>query len=242
MIAKIEITSEVLGAIYSAASAKLMDVDELLINVKDGKYICYQRNAEGSGMFMYESEVFEGLKDLSVQIPIYSKDVKTILSLIKKDKAELEVGQGETVFKFGKMTKKFPQPAEVKVPSKIPSLEPTTAISLSENNVDVLADSFSDIKGGDIKITSDKEKVHFSAQGDIRTTSMVFEVSDVVSYSNNKQSMSGFDKEMLVSIFKAKKDGGTYLLEMGNDTALKFTQDVPKIGKTTFFIAQKIYD
>ena len=242
MLATVEIPSEILNAVFSAANTELMDVEEVLINIKDGKCICYQRNYEGSGMFMFESEVQDNLKDIDVQLPIYKKDIKTILSLVKKEKATLDIRQGETVFTFGKIVKKFPQPAEVKVPSKIPSLETTTELVLSAENVIMLEESFSDIKGGDIKINSDNEGIDFAAVGEVRSTSLKMSKDDVLSFKTTMKSMSGYDKKMLTSMFYAKKGVGTFKLEMGNDTAMKFTHDIPNIGVTTFFIAQKIYD
>lgn len=242
MLATVEISSDILNAIFSAANAELMDIDEVLINIKDGKCICYQRNYEGSGMFMFESDVQDNLRDLDVQLPIYKKDIKTILSLIKKDKAMLDIRQGETVFTFGKIVKKFPQPSEVKVPSKIPSLETTTTVVFSAESVIMLDDSFSDIKGGDIKINSSEEGIEFVAVGEVRSTSLKMSKDDVVSFNNSGKSMSGYDKKMLTSMFYAKKGVGTFKLEMGDDTALKFTHTIPNVGVTTFFIAQKIYD
>ena len=119
MVVVVDIPSEVLSVIHSAAASKLMDLDEMIIKVSEGKFSCYQRNAECSGMFLYESEVFEDIKDLNAEIPIFVKDIKTILSIVK-EKANLTIMPGETLFKFDKLTKNYTT-SKCWVPDKYPS-------------------------------------------------------------------------------------------------------------------------
>ena len=241
MVGVIDIPSEVLNTIYSAATSKLMDLDEVKINVTEGRFKVYHRNAECSGMFVYESEFYEDIKDLTVDIPMFVKDIKTVLSIVKKGKANFTVNPGETIFRFEKLTKHFPHPTNVSTPEKLPAIEVTTKIEMSDKNMEMINDSFSDIKNTDIKIFANNDSIKFEADNEIRKTNIVFEPTDVISYSNTEKTFVGFDKDMAISMFNVKKDG-KYTIELGNRYPMKVTQEIPSIGKVVYYIAPKIYD
>ena len=242
MTFKIELPIAVLNCIHSAVASKLMGLDEIVITIESGKVYCKHKNNESSGMIIFESTEFEDLKNKDINITMFVKDLKSMTTLIKKDKVALEIDDGLIVFKAGKITKNFPRPAHVEVPIKSPSFETSVQVEMREENVDAIVKSFADIKEGDIKITAESEILQFAAEGDVRSTNISFDSADVISYKNSEDVTSGFDKELLASVLHSRMSNATYFMEMGNGTPLKFIQSAPLIGKLIVFVAPKISD
>ena len=88
---------------------------------------------------------------------------------------------------------------------QIPKFEVTTSMELSSKNMEMLTNSFSDIKNTDIKIVARKDFIQFEADNETRKTNIMFEPADVLSYNNTEETMSGFDKDMAVSMFNVKR-------------------------------------
>jgi len=242
MTIKIELPVEILSYIYSGVSSKLMGLDELVININDGRVSCKHKNEESSGMIMFESIEFEYLKGTNVELTMFAKDLKSMVSLVKKDKVALEIDDGLIVFKAGKITKNFPRPAHVEVPSKTPSFATSVHVEMKDENIEAVVKSFADIKEGDIKVTAESEIIQFAAEGDVRSTNISFDPADVISYKNTEDVTSGFDKELLISVFNSRPSNGKYTIEMGDGTPLKFTQTNTSIGTMIVFVAPKISD
>jgi hypothetical protein len=242
MAVTVEIPGEVLKYVYDTSTNSLMDLDEIAITIKDGKVSCKHKNASSSGMMLFESLPFESLKDKDMVVTFFTKDLKAVMSLVKKDSIILEISDGSIVFKSGKITKNFPRPAKVDIPPKSPVFGTSVKLEMTSDNIKSLVKSFSDIKVGDIKVTAEKDLIQFMVSDEQRSTNVIFDAADVVNYDCAKDVESVFDKELFISIMNSIGKGELFTIEMGDGTPIKFIETNSLVGTMNTFVAPRISD
>jgi hypothetical protein len=242
---KFEIPIEILRYICAAYGPDDVQIDDVILLISDNKIILKHRNRDGSAMINYESPCLD-LKDIVIEVPIAVVDIKGLLNLTKKGNIEFEVGPGETICRFGKVKKSFPQPGDVEKPSKTPVLEKMNNVfNVTMSQMQDLVKGFKDVdKDPDVTVSSKGYLINFSVMDEKRRGTDVGFVFDELEMKSSGDALSRYDQKVFRALLSAIEEfkEGKFQIEFGDDYPLRITQSTPELGTLIMMLAPKFVD
>jgi hypothetical protein len=222
-MSKVTLKAEALKVLYGVMNSSAMRKESILLNISDNKLVLMDYNESNTVIMGYQTSVISSDEDF--ELPIFLKDLKSVIDLSKNADIELTKTPGKTICKIGKIKKTIPQPNSAVRADKKFKINYPLKMTLTAEDVDSITKSFADSEESDVYIVTTGSMINISSNEGARRSELEFSENDMENTIIEEDITARYDASLFIPVLKSFPTEGGATIEAATNKPVKISAD-----------------